>query len=95
MGFGLWVLDTILRLTNENALSFYVRPYVWLAQILLPLVKPPGQPPAHPIIFLIAVFLGLFIYYAVLGALLGFSFQLLLWVFRKLKRHNTACQTKA
>jgi hypothetical protein len=62
-GLGLWVGDIILRLlTNPNAPpSFHVRPYIWLMQVLLPLVKPPGQPPAHFYIFFIAVFLSMFI----------------------------------
>jgi hypothetical protein len=58
-----------------------MRPYIWLAQILVPLVKTPGQPPAHPVIFITAMYLSVFIYYAVLGALAGLLFQLLFWMF--------------
>jgi hypothetical protein len=43
----------------------------------------------------IAGLLGYFIYFAVLGALLGFLFQWLFWMFWKLKRIETVHQSKA
>jgi hypothetical protein len=41
-----------------------------------------------------AVVLLWFIYFAGLGALLGFLFQLLLGMFRRLKQRDSACQTE-
>ena len=90
-GLGLGVGDILYRiLTDPNVPpSFYARPYVWLAQSLL-LIITSAQRPAHYNILFIAELLGYFIYFAVLGALLGLLFQFLLWVFRRLKHHDAS-----
>lgn len=96
VGLGLWAWDFFQRLNhNENFLPFYSRPFVWLLQTFLPLIKTPGQSPAHPVIFILTLFLSALIYYSILGALLGLVFQSLLWMFRRLKRHDIVHQIKA
>ena len=89
-GLGLGVGDIGYRiLTNPNAPpSFYTRPYVWLAQSLILLITSSEQRLAHDSTLFIAELLGYFIYFAVLGALFGFVFKLLVLVSRKLKHHD-------
>ena len=50
---------------------------------------------SYPFILTITLTLSYFIYFAALGALLGLLFQLLFWMFRKLKRPDAVPQIKA
>lgn len=91
LGFGMW---EFFHSINSNDRPFYARPFIWLMKAIVPMVTSPGQRSEHSGIFFIAALLSYFIYFAVLGALLGLLFQWLLWIFRRLKHHDTADQTK-
>jgi drug/metabolite transporter (DMT)-like permease len=95
-GFGLGVGDILYRsLTNPNVPPFfYAQPYVRLMKAITLLVTSQEQRLAHPFVLTITLTLSYFIYFAVLGALLGLLFQWFLWVLRRFKRHDTADQTK-
>jgi xanthine/uracil permease len=84
--FGIWWFFRNVNVNTDNR-PFYAEPFIWVVHFFRTLIEPKK-------LDLPAVVLLWFIYFAGLGALLGFLFQLLLGMFRRLKQRDSACQTE-
>jgi hypothetical protein len=80
--FGIWWFFQSIN-TNSRP-PFFAEPVIWVVNFLRPLGGP-GRRDLTPVVVLLW-----FIYCSFLGALLGFLFQLALYMFRRLKHHDAA-----
>jgi len=85
LGFGSWNFFHYMNLNTSP--PFYAVPFFHVLDFFRTLMEPKKLDlPATALLW--------FIYVAGLGALLGFLFQSLLWILRRLMHHDTTDQTK-